>query len=131
MNTDQLTLDSEPNDVPTPRRRDVEDAHFRILRLLAANPSASQRDIAAELGLSLGRVNYCLRGLAEKGLIKVGNFRKSKKKMRYAYMLTPAGLTEKSRLAARFLKARLAEYDALRAEIEALTGEPLKDRPEA
>lgn len=100
-----------------------DDTRFRLLRLLEADPAMSQRQIAAELGLSLGRVNYVLRALIEKGQIKAGNFRVSKNKLRYAYLLTPGGIEEKARLASGFLQRKLAEHAALQAEIEALQRE--------
>ncbi len=100
-----------------------EDARFRILRLLEERSEMTQREIAAELGLSLGGVNYCLRGLAERGAIKVRNFRTSRNKLAYAYLLTPKGLAEKARLTRGFLERRRAEYDALKAEIEDLSAE--------
>jgi len=100
-----------------------EDAHFRVMRLLDAHPEYSQREIAAEVGISLGAVNYCLNALIQKGFIKVGNFRASHNKLRYAYFLTPRGLTEKAALTTRFLARKLAEFEALKSEIEALQEE--------
>lgn len=100
-----------------------EDARFRVLRLIEEDGDLSQRQIADALGLSLGAVNYCLKGLAEKGAIKVRNFRTSTSKMRYAYVLTPSGIAERASLTARYLKRRLKEYEALRAEIESLDKE--------
>lgn len=100
-----------------------DDLRFRLLRLLEADPTLSQREIAAELGLSLGRVNYVLRALVEKGQVKAGNFRVSQNKLAYAYLLTPGGIEEKARLASGFLKRKLAEYEALQAEIRALQRE--------
>ena len=97
-----------------------EDLRFRVLRLLEGNPELSQRQIARELGISLGGVNYCLRALADKGYVKIRNFRASNNKLRYAYFLTPAGLSEKAGLTGRFLARKMAEYEALTAEIEAL-----------
>ena len=99
-----------------------DDVRFRILRVLEGKPDLSQRQIAIELGVSVGAVNYCLRALAEKGQIKVRNFRSSDNKLRYAYLLTPRGVTEKTRLTGSFLKRKMAEYEALKAEIEALNG---------
>ena len=99
------------------------DAQFRILRLLAARPAASQREIAIELGVSLGLVNFCLRALADKGCLKVANFRASGTKLRYAYLLTPDGLQEKARLTSGFLQRKVSEYEALKAEIAALQAE--------
>lgn len=96
---------------------------FSVLRLLEENPHITQRELAAQLGLSLGRANYCLAALAEKGLIKIENFRASPSKWRYAYILTPKGLAQKAALTGKFLARKLREYDALRAEIEALRSE--------
>ncbi len=96
---------------------------FRVMRLVEANPHLTQRELARELGLSLGRINYCLAALAERGLIKIENFRGSETKWRYAYILTPLGLAQKAAMASRFLTRKMREYDALRAEIEALKAE--------
>lgn len=100
-----------------------EDARFRVLSLLRADPELTQRDIASELGLSLGAVNYCLKGLIEKGHIKLGNVKNSKDKIKYLYLLTPEGIAEKAALTSRFLKRRMQEYEALKTEIESLTEE--------
>ncbi len=100
-----------------------EDIRFRLLRLLEAEPNLSQRQIAAELGLSLGRANYLLRALIEKGQVKASNFRISRNKLAYAYLLTPSGLEEKARLASGFLQRKLAEHAALQAEIQTLQRE--------
>lgn len=90
------------------------------MRELEGNPELSQRELAKSLGISLGIVNYCLKGLAEKGQVKVRNFRASDNKLRYAYVLTPQGLSAKAAMTARFLKRRVAEFEALKAEIEEL-----------
>ena len=100
-----------------------KDVRFRIMRLLASNPNTSQRALAHELGVSLGAVNYCLKALMDKGQLKVRNFRDSNKKLRYAYVLTPKGVAEKTILTSRFLQRKLKEYDALKAEIESLQNE--------
>ena len=100
-----------------------EDVHFRVLRVLNDRPGLSQREIAQELGVSLGAVNYCLRAVAEKGQIKVQNFRASDNKLRYAYILTPGGMAQKAQLTGAFLKRKIAEYEALKAEIEAVKNE--------
>jgi len=97
-----------------------EDTRFRVLRLIDENPNASQREIAIALGVSLGGVNYCLRALVGKGLIKIENFRKSGNKLGYLYLLTPEGLAEKTRLTEAFLRRKVAEYEALRKEIESV-----------
>jgi EPS-associated MarR family transcriptional regulator len=100
-----------------------QEAHFRVLRLLEGNPQMNQRDLAAAAGVSLGKTNYCLNALLDKGLIKVQNFKSSKRKLAYAYLLTPAGIAEKAALTERFLERKMEEYDALRAEIEQLKQE--------
>ena len=100
-----------------------QEAHFRVLRLLEHNPQMNQRDLAAAAGVSLGKTNYCINALLEKGLIKVQNFKSSKRKLTYAYLLTPAGIAEKAALTQRFLMRKMEEYDALKAEIEQLKQE--------
>ena len=97
-----------------------EDTRFRVLRLIEENPHASQREIASALGLSLGGMNYCLKALIGKGLLKIENFRKSGNKLGYLYLLTPEGIAEKSHLTEAFLRRKMAEYEALRKEIEAV-----------
>ena len=97
-----------------------EDTHFRVLGLLEHNPDLSQRELAQVLGVSLGGVNYSLRALADCGMVKIQNFKRSEKKLAYAYVLTPRGLAEKTRLTADFLKRKLEEYEALKAEITLL-----------
>lgn len=96
---------------------------YRLLKLLAVKPEASQRELARELGVSLGKANYCLRALMEKGLVKARNFRNSQNKLAYLYVLTPQGVAEKARLTAEYLRIKLAEAEALQAEIEALREE--------
>jgi EPS-associated MarR family transcriptional regulator len=100
-----------------------EDLRFRILRLLQSDPKLSNREIAKQLGVSVGGVHYCLKALANKGMIKIHNFRASDKKLQYAYVVTPKGISEKALLASRFLQRKMVEYDALRAEIEAISEE--------
>ena len=100
-----------------------EDLRFRVLRLLQENPEMSQRDIAAAVGISVGGVHYCLNALVEKGMVKLGNFSAANDKRRYAYILTPKGLTEKAALTSRFLKRKMEEYEALKKEIETLQTE--------
>lgn len=97
-----------------------EDTHFRVLRLLQENPEMSQRELAAAVGVSVGGMHYVLNALIEKGLVKLGNFTASEDKRRYAYVLTPKGIKEKSLITGRFLKRKLAEYEALKEEIEQL-----------
>lgn len=90
------------------------------MRVIEANPTYSQRDIARSLGISLGAVNYCLNALIDVGFVKVRNFRASDNKLRYAYILTPKGAAEKTALTGAFLQRMMQEYEALKAEIEAL-----------
>ena len=97
-----------------------EDTHFRVLSLLEQNPDMSQRDLAKALGVSLGGVNYSLKALMERGMVKVQNFSRSERKLAYAYVLTPHGLAEKTKLTARFLKRKMDEYEALKTEIDSL-----------
>jgi len=94
-----------------------------VLRLLHARPSRSQREMAHELGMSLGKANYLLRALLDKGFVKVQNFRNSSNKRGYAYLLTPEGVAAKAELTRHFLARKIEEYDALRLEIERLRGE--------
>ncbi len=98
-----------------------EDTHFRVLRLLLDNPQITQRELSEKLGVSLGATNYVLRALMEKGAIKIQNFQASRKKLSYVYLLTPMGIAEKARLTTRFLSRKRFEYEALKAEIEAVS----------
>lgn len=100
-----------------------EEVRYRLLKYLADHPEASQRDVARELGISLGKVNYCLKALIEKGWIKARNFRNSRKKSAYVYVLTPKGIDEKIDVTRAFLRRKVAEYDTLVKEIETLTAE--------
>jgi EPS-associated MarR family transcriptional regulator len=97
-----------------------EDIHFRALRMLEANPKISQRELASALGVSLGGINYCLGALVEKGHVKIANFRSSKNKIGYIYELTPEGIAHRAVLTSRFIKRKIAEYEALKAEIDSL-----------
>ena len=108
-----------------------EDTRLRTLRLIAARPQITQRELAGELGISLGAAHYMLRALAKTGHIKLARFSQSKTKQGYAYVLTAQGLTEKALVAARFLERKRVEYEALRAEIEELTAELGQDRTAA
>ncbi len=106
----------------------TEDLHFRVLKLLQDKPDISQRDLAAQLGISHGKMNYCLNALMEKGLVKLQNFSNSQHRWRYAYVLTPEGFARKAALTSRFLKRKMAEYEALKAEIDALMAEVIEDQ---
>jgi EPS-associated MarR family transcriptional regulator len=101
----------------------TDEYRYRILKILENNPTASQREIARELGISLGRVNYCLQALIEKGLIKANNFRQNESKRLYLYLLTPKGIQEKAKVTVRFLKSKLGEYENLKREVAQLQRE--------
>ena len=101
----------------------MSDVHVKLMRLLEANPEMSQRDLARELGVSLGKVNYCLQALIKKGWIKASNFTNSHNKAAYMYLLTPRGIEQKASLTVRFLQAKMREYEALRAEIKQIRRE--------
>jgi EPS-associated MarR family transcriptional regulator len=100
-----------------------EDTAYRVMRLLQANPDLTQRELAQELGVSVGSLNYCLKALIDKGWVKMQNFSQSKNKFGYVYILTPIGMAEKAALTSRFLKRKMSEYEALKAEIDALSAE--------
>ena len=95
-----------------------DEEYFNIIRKISKDSNISQREISTELGISLGKVNYCLRALKEKGFIKIKNFRKSKNKMKYFYVLTPKGISEKTKITIRFMKQKIREYDELKKEIK-------------
>ncbi len=95
-----------------------DDDHFNTLRKIEKNPQSTQRALANELGFSLGKLNYCLRALKEKGLVKINNFKKNKKKINYIYVLTPKGITAKTKLTLKFMERKMNEYDELKKEIE-------------
>lgn len=103
----------------------TDEYRYKVLKLLAENPHLSQRELARELGISLGKVNYCIQALIEKGMVKAGNFKNSQNKQAYAYLLTPQGIEDKAKVTARFLNRKLVEYEALQAEIEHLRREVL------
>ena len=114
----------------TSRRSTInEDTHFWTLKLLQERPGITQRALAKEVGMSLSGINYCISALAEKGWIKMGNFSKSPNKLSYAYLLTPTGMAEKAALTKRFLQRKMAEYEKLRGEIEALQREADQPTP--
>ena len=94
--------------------------HFEVLRKIKSNPNSSQRELANELGFSLGKLNYCLKALKDKGLIKIGNFKRNPNKLGYAYILTPKGISTKTKLTLNFMKKKMQEYDELKKEIEEL-----------
>lgn len=104
-------------------RDDRYDSEFRVLRAVGERPDFTQREIARSAGISLGAINYCLKGLIAKGHVKIENFQKSGNKKNYIYVLTPEGLAIRAAMAANFLRRRVAEYESLKAEIEALEQE--------
>ncbi len=91
---------------------------FNVLRKIRSKPNSSQRELASELGFSLGKLNYCLKALKDKGLIKIQNFQKDPNKLRYVYILTPKGVATKTKITLNFMKRKMREYDELKAEIE-------------
>jgi EPS-associated MarR family transcriptional regulator len=111
----------------TRRQTANDDTLFWTLKVLQDNPGVTQRTLAKEVGINVSTINFCLKALVEKGWIKMSNFSKNPNKLGYAYLLTPAGVAEKAALTKRFLQRKMAEYEKLRGEIEALQLEA--DRP--
>jgi len=97
-----------------------EDIHLDLLRKLESNPEYTQRQLSQEMGVSLGKINYCMRKLTEKGWIKITNFSRNRNKMGYVYLLTPHGIEQKARLTFSFLKIKIKEYEMLKDEISKL-----------
>ena len=91
--------------------------HFNVLRKINNKPKSTQRELAKELGFSLGKLNYCLKALKNKGLVKMSNFEKNPNKLNYIYVLTPMGIAEKTKLALNFMKRKMNEYDEVKKEI--------------
>ena len=91
--------------------------HFNVLRKINKNPKSTQRELAEELGFSLGKLNYCLKALKHKGLIKIRNFEKNPNKLNYIYVITPKGIAEKTKLTVNFMKRKMQEYDELKSEL--------------
>lgn len=110
-----------PRQTPMPPPHD--DINYRILKLLEDNPNLTQRELAQELGMSLGKANYCLKALISKGLVKVDNFKQQGSKAGYAYVLTPLGIAQKVVITKRFLARKLNEYETLKADISRLKRE--------
>jgi EPS-associated MarR family transcriptional regulator len=100
-----------------------EEVTYKLFKLIEQQPDLSQRELAKEMGISLGKVNYCLKGLMEKGWLKARNFKNSNNKIAYAYVLTPSGLSAKAKLTTRFLQRKVREYEMLKGEIEKLRQE--------
>jgi len=106
--------------MPSRQAKLQEDTTFRVMRLLEENPDLTQRELAEKLGISVGGLNYCLKALMGKGLVKMKNFANSKNKFGYVYVLTPSGMAEKAAITHGFLQRKMEEFEALKAEIEAL-----------
>ena len=94
------------------------DDHFEILRKIQQNPKSTQRKLAEELGFSLGKLNYCLKALKQKGLVKINSFKKNPRKINYLYILTPKGISTKTNITINFMKKKMKEYDELKKELE-------------
>ena len=92
--------------------------HFNVLRKIQNKPESTQRELAEELGFSLGKLNYCLKALKTKGLIKIDNFTRNPNKINYIYVLTPKGIAQKTQLTLNFMKKKMEEYDELKKELE-------------
>ena len=99
------------------KKTDNQD-HFDVMRQIQKQPKTSQRDMAEDLGFSLGKLNYCLKSLQQKGLVKIKNFQKNKNKLNYIYVLTPKGIAQKTKLTINFMKRKMQEYDQLKKELE-------------
>ena len=97
--------------------KDNQD-HFEVLRKIQKKPNSTQRELAEELGFSLGKLNYCLKALKTKGLVKINNFKKNPNKINYFYVLTPKGISEKTKLTINFMKRKMKEYDELKSELK-------------
>jgi len=108
-----------------------EEISYKVIKLIEQNPALSQRALARELGVSLGKTNYCIRALMDRGWVKARNLKNNKNKLAYSYLLTPKGLEKKTRITARFLKQRMNEYEALKQEIESLRKEVSQSPPSA
>ena len=92
--------------------------HFSVLRKIKDKPESTQRELAGELGFSLGKLNYCLKSLRSKGLLKINNFKRNPNKINYIYVLTPRGIAEKSKLTLRFMKRKMQEYEELKKDLK-------------
>ena len=100
-----------------------EEISYKLFKLIEQQPDLSQRELAKEMGISLGKTNYCLKGLLDKGWLKARNFKNSNNKIAYAYVLTPSGLSAKAKLTTQFLQRKVREYETLKSEIEKLRQE--------
>lgn len=100
-----------------------DEIHFRVLKIIHSSPQITQRELADELGVSLGKTNYCLKSLIDKGWLKARNFKNNRNKMAYAYLLTPVGIQEKAAMTVDFLRRKMDEYETLKQEIKQLKSE--------
>ena len=100
-----------------------QQSKYQLLKSLEQDANLTQRQLSEELGISLGKVNYCLKNLIQKGFIKINNFKNSNHKLQYSYLLTPTGIEEKTKLTIEFLKVKTAEYEALKEEVERIKNE--------
>jgi EPS-associated MarR family transcriptional regulator len=116
-------LNQEKNTVTNIATSMREETYLKVMRLLQENPDLTQRELAEQLGVSVGSVNYCLKALMEKGWVKMKNFIHSKNKFGYVYVLTPTGIAERAELTSKFLARKVAEYETLKHEIEVLKAE--------
>ena len=105
-----------------------QEIRYRLLKILSQQSNLSQRDMAKQMGISLGKVNYCVSELAKRGLIDITRFKSAKNKIPYTYVLTPGGMTEKARLTANFLRRKMAEYEEIQRQIAELSREVQEDR---
>ena len=94
-----------------------KEEHLKLLKKIEKDPNTSQRDLSIDLNMSLGKINYCIKALKKKGLIKIGNFKKNKNKFKYIYVLTPRGIVEKAKITLKFMKIKMKEYDELKKEL--------------
>jgi len=99
-------------------KKEKNQDHFNVMREIQKKPEASQRNLAGQLGFSLGKLNYCLKALQQKGLIKIKNFQKNTNKLNYVYILTPKGIGEKTKLTINFMKTKMKEYEELKEELK-------------
>jgi EPS-associated MarR family transcriptional regulator len=121
--SEQKTLSFSRQVMTTRQAKLQQDTNYRVMRILQENPDLTQRELAEQLGISVGGLNYCLKALMEKGMVKMKNFATSKNKFGYVYVLTPTGIAVKADITHRFLQRKMEEYEALKAEIEALKAE--------
>ena len=103
-----------------------QQSKYQLLKSLEQDSNLTQRQLSEELGISLGKVNYCLKSLIQKGFVKINNFKNSNHKLQYSYLLTPTGIEEKTKLTIEFLKVKTAEYEALKEEVERIKNEKKK-----